>query len=92
MSIQWVLVCSQDAAPKLIAASPVSGAYMDCSNGTLAVMNYSFSSGIEAFGSLLSMSASDASVVSFAVIGVWAIAWGFKQAIRSLGSSKNEDE
>ena len=86
MSIQYVLVCTQDAIPQV-----VNGA-MDCSNGVLSVANYSFTAGIEAFGSLLSMSASDASAVGFAVVAVWSVAFGFKAAIRTLGSMKDESD
>lgn len=86
MAIQYVLVCTQDAIPSI-----VNGA-LDCSNGVLSVANYSFSAGIEAFGSLLSMSASDASLVGFAVLGVWGVAFGIKAAIHTLKDENHVSE
>jgi hypothetical protein len=85
VAIQYVLVCTQDAIPSI-----VNGA-IDCSGGVLSVANYSFTAGIEAFGSLLSLSAADASAIGFAVLGVWGVAFGIKAAILTLKGS-NHDE
>lgn len=43
-----------------------------------------------AFAPLLSMSPNEALVISAAVAGLWAVAWGFKQVGRSLKGNENE--
>jgi hypothetical protein len=47
---------------------------------------YAVLTGDEAgFGSLFAMSPSDALVISGSVILLWAIAWGFRQVIQTIG-------
>lgn len=87
MSIQWTVVCTQDVAPA------VTGGVLDCSAGTVQVVPYQYlSADGQAFGSLLNLSAADSSLIGFAMISVWAIAWGIKTAIRTLGVNENEPE
>jgi hypothetical protein len=89
MAIQWTIVCTQDVAPS------VSGSSLDCSSGVLTVVPFKYLSEDEqSLGSLMSLSSENATAISFAIIGVWAIAWGIKQAIRALNIDRvqNEDD
>lgn len=87
MAVQWVYVCTQDVAPGV-----VNGA-LDCSGGVVQVVAYQYlNADMQSFGSLLNMSASDATAVGFAVLGVWAVAWAFKMAIKTLGNLNHDSD
>jgi hypothetical protein len=49
-------------------------------------------SGSDVISALPALNSIDGTALSYAVISVWAIAWGFKMAVRTLGSSKNASE
>lgn len=87
MAIQWTIVCLQDAAPA------ISSNALDCSTGTAQVVPFKYLSEDEqSLGSLLSLSAADAFLLSAAIGGVWAVAWGIKMAIHTLKGNENEPE
>lgn len=88
MAIQWTIVCLQDQQPTVV------GNTLDCSAGTTQVVPFKYLSPDEqSLGSLLSLSNADAYAISFAMISVWAVAWGIKQAIHVMKDSSNvQDE
>ena len=88
MPVQWVQVCTQDIAPTATANG------LDCAGGTVQVVAYQYlSADMQSFGSLLNMSAADATAIGFAVLGVWSVAWGIKMAIKTLmQGNENETE
>lgn len=88
MAVQWVAVCTQDVAP---AINPVG--VLDCTQGAQQVVAYQYlSADMKSFGSLLNMSSSDAALVGFAVLGVWAVAWTFKMAIKTMNGNDHDSD
>lgn len=87
MAIQWTAVCTADTPPVVNA-----GGGLDCATAMQVVPFKYLSEDEQSLGSLLSLSSADATAISFAMISVWAIAWGVKMAIRTLKGNSNEQE
>jgi hypothetical protein len=66
---------------------------LDPANPNLSTCPYVVDDGASnAWRELGNLSISDAAMLSFAVGGVWVIAWGFKSLGRALGSSRLSEE
>jgi len=58
----------------------------------LKACGYVLQSGAEVGNSPLYLSPSQGVEISVAIMGVWAIAWGFKQVVKVLSSGDSQNE
>lgn len=79
---KWVTACFQESQPPVF-----SGGAIDCTGGTLQVVD---TDSLTAFGQLSSMDSAQAMQISMAVLLVWAAAWVFKVIARTLKETDNE--
>lgn len=60
---------------------------------TFSGCTYVLPSGSEIANSPFSISIADATILGYAIVGLWALAWGFKALINALrGSDRGEEQ